>query len=137
MGWYYVIEGNKRVSVMKSMNAEDIEADVTRVIPEKSDTPEYAAYMEYCDFSKETGLYHIFFTHPGSYQKLKSLPGLQQEDGAWNMEETPTLRMLYHYFHTAYRSIVHEKENSQPVGDAFLSYLVAFGYRTLRDEDQE
>ena len=56
LGYYYVIEGNKRVSVMKAMGARDIEADVTRVYPVRSDDPEIVSYYEYCDFAKETGL---------------------------------------------------------------------------------
>jgi len=39
LGYYYVIEGNKRVSVMKYLDARDIEADVTRVYPVKNDDP--------------------------------------------------------------------------------------------------
>ena len=77
MGYYYVIEGNKRVSVTKAMGARDIEADLTRVIPPKTDDPEVIAYYEYCDFTKETGLYSILFSRPGSYQKLLSLPGMR------------------------------------------------------------
>ena len=34
LGYYYVIEGNKRVSVMKTMEAREIEADVHRVGPD-------------------------------------------------------------------------------------------------------
>ena len=56
MGYYYVIEGNKRASVMKYLDARDIEADVTRVYPPRSDDPEIVSYYEYCDFFKETGL---------------------------------------------------------------------------------
>ena len=51
---YYVIEGNKRTSVMKSMGALDLEADITRVIPERSDAPEIIANFEYCDFTRFT-----------------------------------------------------------------------------------
>ena len=57
LGYYYVIEGNKRTSVMKFLNATDIDADVTRVYPPKSDDPAVVSYYEYCDFTKETGLY--------------------------------------------------------------------------------
>ena len=70
MGSYYVAEGNKRVSVMKCMNALDIEASVTRVIPPRTDDPENISYFEYCDFARETGLYNIFMTRPGSYEKI-------------------------------------------------------------------
>ena len=44
LGYYYVIEGNKRVSVMKAMAARDIEADVSRVFPPRSDNPEIVSY---------------------------------------------------------------------------------------------
>ena len=77
MGYYYVIEGNKRVSVMKAMGARDIEADVTRVYPPRTEDPDVVSYYEYCDFTKETGLYAILFSRPGSYQKLVSLPGMK------------------------------------------------------------
>ena len=65
LGYYYVIEGNKRTSVMKYLDARDIEADVTRVYPPKSDDPEIVSYYEYCDFTRDTGLYSIFFSKPG------------------------------------------------------------------------
>ena len=86
MGYYYIIEGNKRVSVMKAMEAEDIEADVTRVYPERTDDPENIAYYEYCDFTKETKLYSILFTRPGSVQKLLSLPGMRAGE-KWTDDE--------------------------------------------------
>ena len=133
MGYYYIIEGNKRVSVMKAMEAEDIEADVTRVIPERTDDPENIAYFEYCDFTKETRLYSILFTRPGSVQKLVSLPGMRAGD-TWTEDEIMSLRKLYHYFHEAYTAIMKDRPAIQ-AGDAFLAYLTAFGYETVRDDD--
>ena len=133
LGYYYIIEGNKRVSVMKAMDAEDIEADVTRVIPVRTDDPEIEAYYEYCDFTKETRLYSILFTRPGSYQKLVSLPGMRAGD-QWTEDEILSLRKLYHYFHESYRSVMKGRPAIQ-CGDAFLAYLIAFGYQTVRDED--
>lgn len=97
LGYYYVIEGNKRTSVMKFLNATDIEADVTRVYPPKSDDPRIVSYYEYCDFTKETGLYGILFTRPGSYRKLLSLPGVRAGE-KWTEDEIASLRKLYHYF---------------------------------------
>ncbi|MBQ6061550.1 MAG: BMP family ABC transporter substrate-binding protein [Clostridia bacterium] len=133
MGYYYIIEGNKRVSVMKAMEAEDIEADVTRVMPERTDEPDVIAYYEYCDFTKETGLYSILFTRPGSYQKLVSFPGIRAGD-KWTEDEILSLRKLYHYFHSSYSTVMRGTP-SIPAGDAFLAYLIAFGYREVRDED--
>ena len=133
MGYYYIIEGNKRVSVMKAMEAEDIEADVTRVIPERTEDPDNIAYFEYCDFTKETKLYNILFTRPGSVQKLLSLPGMRAGD-QWTEDEILSLRKLYHYFHESYTAVMKDRPAIQ-AGDAFLIYLTAFGYETVRDED--
>ena len=133
MGYYYIIEGNKRVSVMKAMEAEDIEADVTRVYPERTDDPENIAYYEYCDFAKETKLYSILFTRPGSVQKLLSLPGMRAGE-KWTDDEIMSLRKLYHYFHTSYIAVMKDRPAIQ-CGDAFLAYLTAFGYETVRDDD--
>ena len=135
LGYYYVIEGNKRTSVMKFLNATDIEADVTRVYPSKSDDPRIVSYYEYCDFTKETGLYGILFTRPGSYRKLLSLPGVRAGE-KWTEDEIASLRKLYHYFSEQYQTQMKEK-HVQPCGDAFLIYLTAFGYKEVRDDDLE
>ncbi len=133
LGYYYAIEGNKRISVMKYLDARDIEADVTRVYPPKSDDPEIVAYYEYCDFTKETGLYSLFFSRPGSYQKLYSLPGVRAGE-TWTEDEILSLRKLYHYFAENYQTIMKGKP-AQPCGDAFLIYLIAFGWQDVRDDD--
>lgn len=133
MGYYYVIEGNKRASVMKYLDARDIEADVTRVYPPMSDDPEIVSYYEYCDFCKETGLYAIFFSRPGSYQKLLSLPGVRAGE-KWTDDEILSLRKLYHYFAENYLTQTRGKE-VQSCGDAFLLYLTTFGYEDVRDDD--
>jgi basic membrane lipoprotein Med (substrate-binding protein (PBP1-ABC) superfamily) len=133
LGYYYVIEGNKRVSVMKYLDSRDIEADVTRVYPAKHDDPDLASYEEYCEFSKETGLYALFFSRPGSYQKLLSLPGVRAGE-KWTEDEILSLRKIYHYFSENYLKILKGK-SVQPCGDAFLSYLIAFGYEDVKDDD--
>ncbi|MBQ6384377.1 MAG: BMP family ABC transporter substrate-binding protein [Clostridia bacterium] len=135
LGEYYVIEGNKRVSVMKAMDARDIDADVTRVYPAPSDDPRHKAYEEYCTFTKESGIYTILFTKPGSYEKLLSLPGIRAGE-TWQQEEVIALRKVYAYFRIAYNDMMKDKAVMQ-VGDAFLSYLIAFGYKDVRDEDME
>ena len=133
LGYYYVIEGNKRVSVMKYLDARDIEADVTRVYPLKTDDPEIVSYYEYCEFTKETGLYSLFFSRPGSYQKLLSLPGVRAGE-KWTDDEILSLRKLYHYFAENYLTQTKGK-SVQPCGDAFLIWLSAFGYKDVKDDD--
>ena len=134
LGSYYVIEGNKRTSVSKYLDARDIEADVTRVYPPKSDDPEIVSYYEYCDFTKETGLYSLFLSRPGSFQKLLSLPGIRAGD-KWTEDEVFSLRKLFHYFSEGYLPLAKNKP-MLPCGDAFLVYLTAFGYLDVKDDDQ-
>ena len=135
LGYYYIIEGNKRVSVMKAMEARDIEADVTRVYPVRTGDPEIVSYYEYCDFTKETGLYAILFSRPGSYQKLVSLPGMKAGE-KWTEDEILSLRKIFHYFSEAYETSTKDQD-VLPTGDAFLTYLIAFGYRDVKDDDLE
>lgn len=135
LGYYYVIEGNKRVSVMKTMEAREIEADVTRVYPVRTEDPEIVSYYEYCDFSKETGLYSLLFSRPGSYTKLVSLPGMKAGE-KWTEDEILSLRKIWHYFSDAYETLTKD-QHVLPTGDAFLAYLTAFGYQDVKDEDLE
>ena len=118
---------------MKSMGALDIEADVTRVIPAPADDPEHRAYDEYCAFTKDTGLYNLFFSKPGSYQKLISMPGVREGD-TWTEEDIFALRKTYNAFRTAYDALVGDKK-PVPVGDAFLTWLSAFDYREILKDD--
>ena len=48
MNEYYLVEGNKRVSVMKYLDSVFVEAEVTRVLPKR--TRENRAYFEFIDF---------------------------------------------------------------------------------------
>ena len=132
MGYYYLIEGNKRVSVMKSLSAEYIEGDVTRVIPVKTEDPENIAYFEYCAFAKESGLHDLFFSRPGDYARLCALPGVKAGE-TWTEDEVLSLRKVWHYFYTAYPAVMADRR-ARPEGDAFLLWLTAFGYLDVRDD---
>ncbi len=132
LGFYYLIEGNKRISVMKFLGAEYVEADVTRVIPARTESPELAVYDEYCAFAKATGLYDIFFTRPGSYSRLSGLPGIRSGE-AWSQDDVLSLRKIYRYFHSAYQTVMQDQP-ALPCGDAFLRWLLAFGYQDVRDQ---
>ena len=132
MGYYYLIEGNKRVSVMKCMDAEYIEGDITRVVPVRTEEPENIAYFEYCQFARESGLYDIFFTRPGSYRRLLTMPGVRAGE-KWTEDELLSLRKVYHYFYTAYEKVMKGRK-SISAGDAFLRWLLAFGYQDVRDD---
>ena len=70
LNYYYVVEGNKRVSVLKYFDADSIPAFVTRKVPKLTDDPEIRIYYEYMDFNRKTGVNFIFFSTEGSYKRL-------------------------------------------------------------------
>ena len=71
---FYVLEGNKRVSVLKHFGAATIPAVIKRVIPTESDDPAVKAYGEFLDFYKHTKLYSIKLTKPGTGLLKKAAP---------------------------------------------------------------
>ncbi len=70
LNYYYVIEGNKRVSVMKFYDALEIPAEVIRKIPRKTDDKEIRIYYEFMEFNAVTGINDIWMTEEGNFQKI-------------------------------------------------------------------
>ncbi|MCR5626299.1 MAG: BMP family ABC transporter substrate-binding protein, partial [Lachnospiraceae bacterium] len=64
---YYVLEGNKRVSVSKYIGTEYIPADVTRLIPLKSEEKNIQVYYEYMEFYEATKNFEIIMNEKGEY----------------------------------------------------------------------
>lgn len=53
---YYLLEGNKRVSVCKYLDSAGIEAEVTRVLPPSTaDDPQVRLYRELLPFITDSG----------------------------------------------------------------------------------
>lgn len=122
---FYVMEGHKRVSVLKYFGAITIPATVTRLLPKPSDDPEVAAYYEFLDFYKMTGLNFIVFRQPGEYPELLEALGRSDSD-AWSAEDHLLLPGLLLYV-----------PGRLPPGGlglhrhlpAFLTYIKIFGYQ--------
>ena len=72
---FYVVEGNKRVSVMRTLDAVSIEAHVTRVLPEPEDSERYRVYQEFLKFYADCKINYIHFTREGSYGRLYAALG--------------------------------------------------------------
>ncbi len=121
MNRYYVLEGNKRVSVMKFCGAPTVPGSVTRIIPKRTDEPENRLYFEYLAFYKHSKINYIIFSKLGSYRIFLEKIGFQA-DYDWTDEDRMEVRSLYVRFEKAYK----EKGGDHlpiPTGDAFLMYL--------------
>lgn len=129
---YYVVEGNKRVSVLKYVGAISVPAYVTRKVPERTQDLENKIYYEYMDFFKVTGINIIYFSKEGSFPKMLELtyPGSDK----WTDDDKINFTSLYYNFEAAYRTfpkaLVSQTERST-TGDALLSYLEFYGYENV------
>ena len=125
---FYVVEGHKRVSVLKYFGAITIPATVTRLLPRPSDDPEVTAYYEFLNFYQMTGLNFLVYKRPGEYRELlEAMERPGQE--AWSAEEIHNFRSFYYMFRDA---CLRENADQQYVSQAFLVYIKLFGYQASR-----
>jgi len=115
---YYVVEGNKRVSVLKYYGAVSFSAEITRIIPrldsDNLDTRRYHAFLEYA----RNGLFQeLELSDPDRYERLyrqeRRLLAELPED------EHPDFNRMYRFF----EDCCHKAGCTMPVGDAFAEYL--------------
>ncbi len=129
---FYVMEGNKRVSVFKFMDAVSIEGTVTRMVPRRSDDPEIKLYYEFMDFYDVTGINYLYMSREGNFRKL-----LKQTYGEekWEKEQEQDFRMLFTTFEKEYLPKAAGKLTITS-GDALCLYLSIFGYSESLEKSQ-
>ena len=132
MNKFYVIEGNKRVSVLKYFGADSVPAMVTRKLPKRTDEPENKIYYEFVDFHKQTGINYIWFTQLGGYDKLREYIGLTP-DGGFTDDDRMNLNSAHLAFETAYKQKNGSDSLPITVDDAMLVFLNVYGYKALQD----
>lgn len=127
---FYVLEGCKRVSIMKYLKMPTIQASVTRVLPVKERTKESRKYEEFQAFYKKTKLNEILFSQYGSYRKLLKAVG-KDWNADWTEEEIRRLKRVFYHFSAMYSSMNGE-QSPEVTGDAFLRCLTIFPYEELK-----
>ena len=127
---FYVIEGHKRVSVLKHFGAISVPGTVTRLYPAHSDDPEVIAYYEFLYFYQMTGLHFLVFKRPGEYQELLEAVGMPGRD-PWSAEDVYRFRSFYYMFRDAY---LRKGLDPHYVSQAFLVYIQIFGYKASREK---
>ena len=132
MGKYYVIEGNKRVSVAKSIGTLFIEGTVTRLIPEKTDDPDVKLYYEYLEFYRKSGMNEIYFTKPGSFAKFAAQ--VAPDEDVWSEDTVIDVKSLFTRFNKAYDEKRGEDKLSLAVSDALLVYTTLLGYNDVKNK---
>lgn len=129
MNKYYIVEGNKRVSVLKYFDAVTIPGYVTRMVPKRTDAPENKLYFEFIEFNRRTGINYLSFSRPGSYKRLMEAMGKGANDILDEME-MEQLRSAYVRFNKAYQEKAGDRVRVE-TGDAMLVYMEMYSYREL------
>lgn len=122
---FYVQEGNKRVSVSAFLGVQTVLADVTRLVPKRTDDIENRIYFEFLDFYRVAPLYDISFSEEGRYEKLASFYS-QNLKKVWPREKLEDLRTDFNIFRKAFKKDGGDRLD-MTTGDAFLVYLRFYG----------
>ena len=126
MNRFYVLEGNKRVSVLKYFHADSIEGSVTRLVPYPGDSVENQIYYEFLAFYKDSQINYLSFTKKGSYAQLTEAVGKKTGD-AWTDDEKIDFRSVYNRFVQLYEA-KGGRSLQVTAADAFLFYLSLYPY---------
>jgi len=131
LGQYYIIEGHKRVSVLKAVDALSISIDVKRAIPpDSADDLEARVYKEFLSIDTRIPLHGMWFSTYGAFTELynaaKSIDAENSEEILFDAFDD--FRMNYHELGL----------NLQPVttGDAMLAYSRVYGLPYKRERSE-
>jgi basic membrane protein A len=136
LNWFYVVEGNKRVSVLKYYDAYSIHGRVSRLVPKRDESDiNISIYYEFLDFYKKTGINLIWFTKRNSFSLLNSyLEGYVPEYRADRDKYKDFINSIYLPFRKVYLELGGQK---LPIttGDAFVEYITVYGMPDNIDGD--
>ena len=126
MGRFYIQEGNKRLSVLKSLDAPTVRANVLRLIPPWSEEPEIRAYYEFLAFYRLAGIYGVEIHSRRGYERLQAELGYE-EDHVWTEDERRKFLGGYDRFRTEYEKLNTERL-PMTAGEALLEWLKVFPF---------
>jgi len=130
LNYYYVQEGNKRVSVMKFFHAPNIMAKVIRLIPNyEVNNLDVRIYYAFLDFYKKTDYEDIWFRNPSCFQSMIDFMDLTEDKDSYK----DYLKTYYHQFRRNYKRLEGSltETTSLTTGDVFLGYCRMFGLNLL------
>ena len=131
LGNFYVQEGNKRVSVLKSYDSPSIPGIVTRMVPRLSDDRNVQIYYEFLKFFKVSKTYLVTFSQLGSYARLQAALGYAP-DQEWTDDDRRGFSSDFRRFTAVFTQLnAAEKLNLTP-GDALLSYIQVHPFAEIK-----
>ena len=139
LGKFYVVEGNKRVSVMNWVNAWSIRADITRMLPRYDENDEQVRiYYEILSYDpKSFAFSEMWFSHYGNFTHLLNAARHYAAHHAELADKEP-----HEWLPSAFRdfSVQYERAGFDsldlPQGDAFIQFTLVYGFPYQKPLDQ-
>ena len=132
---FYVIEGNKRVSVLKHVDAGSVVGEVTRLVPRYNEEDErIRLYYEFMEFFKETRVNTIWLTKPGGY---KTLLRLMKGSAVPKSERDNPYQYFMSTYYMPFRTLLYELGGDKlpmTTGDVFLKYFDLYKLHKMMPE---
>ncbi len=125
---FFVIEGNKRVSVLKFVEGTTINGQVIRLIPKRDTTSKSnTIYYDFMNFYKKTKINTIWFSEPGRFSEL--LEYIEQYKYIVNDEEDYVKIFLANCYRPFRQIYLDHGGNDLDIttGDAFLTFIKIYG----------
>jgi len=138
LNWFYVVEGNKRISVLKYLDVFSYSANVTRLIPKYDENnKDIRLYYAFLKFYKNTGINSIWFSEEKSFYELwRLIKNYEPPEAAYKTDDR------FKYFASAvygvFRKVYLELGGQRlPIttGDAFLDYIKINGVPEQYDDE--
>jgi basic membrane lipoprotein Med (substrate-binding protein (PBP1-ABC) superfamily) len=128
LNWFYVVEGNKRVSVLKYFDAYSIPAVVTRLVPKKDENNlMIKIYYEFLAFNKMTGIYDIWFSRENAFEELgQYLEKYDPKVEIYTNKYNHFMQSVYNPFRKIYHNAGGDKLQIT-TADALLEYIKVYG----------
>lgn len=126
LGRFYVMDGMKRVSVLKCHGATTISAQVIRLIPVESKNPKIQRYNEFLKHFQLTGLYQVSFNNPENFVKLQKALGYEM-DHVWTEKDRFSFLFNWHSFDRVFKRVFRD-EKHVTAADVLVAVLDDYSY---------
>lgn len=126
LGKFYIVEGNKRVSVLKSFGAPYITLNVKRLIPKDINSFTCLSYKEFLAYYELSKLYSIQFIKADYYQKFIRLLGFSK-DYVWTRQDRYKVIGLFERV----KYFLNKFEIEYNSADCFYSLIELYGFNEI------
>lgn len=131
MNKFYILEGNKRVSVLKYFDVVSVPAVVTRIVPRRTGEKENNIYYEFMDFYDVSAVNYIWFSKEGGFAELLEAVGKKPGE-MWSDDDKLMFSSVFSRFFAEFEANGGEKLHCT-AGDAFLAFIKVHDYDTVDD----